>query len=435
MTRPADAGRPRFDIGEIVREHREALEAVQWLSPGQRRVLTDMAQCRTAALGGHLEVCPNGDYERPAYNSCRNRHCPKCQALAQEAWIEERRERLLDVGHFHVVFTVPSQLRSLAKFAPNVVYAALFSAASETLRELADTRLGATLGVTMVLHTWTRELLFHPHVHAIVTAGGLSHDGATWVRCRHKYLFPVRMMGTLLCGKMIDALRKAHRKGSFKGFDEFEDPQGFDALMMRIPSTGWNVHAKAPFAKSQHVLAYLGRYTHRVGIANSRLLDVSSERVTFRTRGDAIASVTPVVFLQRLVQHVLPDRFHKIRHYGLYASGANEKAHVARALLGALPATTPKRRTFAEKLLAITGRDIARCPRTRRKGTRSRRRANRGFFSGGETSARKINSSGIPAVAPERPLHEFTSSMASKEVVHLRGEIVGRPCRAVARRS
>jgi hypothetical protein len=363
MARPADAGRTQFDIGDIVREHREALEARHRLSREQRRVLTDMAQCRTAALGGHLEVCPNGDYERPVYNSCRNRHCPKCQALAQEAWIADRRERLIDVGHFHVVFTVPSQLRSLAKFAPIAVYNALFSGASETLRELADTRLGATLGVTMVLHTWTRELLFHPHLHAIVTAGGLSHDAATWVRCRRNYLFPVRVMGTLLRGKMMDALRKEHQKGSFQGFDDFDDPQGFDALMRRIPRKGWNVYAKAPFDKGQHVLAYLGRYTHRVGIANSRLREVSADRVTFRTRGDAVATVTPIMFLQRLVQHVLPDRFHKIRHYGLYAGGPNENGNVARSLLGALPATNSKSRTLAEKLLDVTGRDISRCPR------------------------------------------------------------------------
>jgi hypothetical protein len=361
MASPAEAGRTRFDIGEIVREHREALEAVQRLSPAQRRVLTNIAQCRTAALGGHLDVCPECDYERPAYNSCRDRHCPKCQALAQEAWIAARSEQLLDVGHFHVVFTVPSQLRPLAKFAPSAVYGALFKAASETLRDLADTKLDATLGVTMVLHTWTRELLFHPHVHAIVTAGGLAHDGATWVP-RPKYLFPVRMMGTLLRGKMMAALRDAYLRGAFTGFGAFEDPQGFDAMLARIPKKGWNVHTKAPFRKSQHVLSYLGRYTHRVGIANSRLIDVGVDRVSFRTRGDAVTTIAPVVFLQRLVQHVLPEGFHKIRHYGLYAGAAHVKRLVSRNLCGPLPARPLETRTLAEVLLDLTGRDIAHCP-------------------------------------------------------------------------
>ena len=184
--RQRPGGRASTSAGR--REHRHALEAAQRLSPAQRRVLTNIAQCRTTALGGHLDVCLECDYERPAYNSCRDRHCPSVRALAQEAWIVARSEQLLDVGHFHVIFTVPSQLRPLAEFAPSAVYNALFKAASRALG-LADTKLDATLGVTMVLHTWTRELLFHPHVHAIVTAGGLAHDGSTWVP-RPKYLFP-----------------------------------------------------------------------------------------------------------------------------------------------------------------------------------------------------------------------------------------------------
>jgi hypothetical protein len=364
MACPAsDAGRPRFDIGEIVREHRAALEAAYRLSREQRRVLTNIAQCRTAALGGHLDVCPRCAYERPAYNSCRDRHCPKCQALAQEEWIAKRREQQLDVGHFHVVFTLPSELRTLAKFAPETVYGALFSAAAETLRELADDRMGATLGTTMVLHTWTRDLRFHPHVHAIVTAGGLTHQTNTWTPVAGKYLFPVQVMGALLRGKMMAALRSHHAKGRFRSFDDFADPQGFDALMIRLASKPWNVYAKEPFRKSQHVLDYLGRYTHRVGIANSRLLDVSAERVTFRTKGDAVASLTPVEFLRRLVQHVLPDRFHKIRHYGLYAGGASDKRARAHSLLHTTAPATAEPLAFAEKLLALTGRDIASCPR------------------------------------------------------------------------
>jgi hypothetical protein len=362
-----DAGRPRFDIAEIVREHRRALEAEHPLSPQQRRVLTHIEQCRTAALGGHLDVCPSCDYERPAYNSCRDRHCPKCQALAQEKWLAERREHMLDVGHFHVVFTLPSELRKLARFRPATIYGALFAAASKTLAELAHGRLDATLGITMVLHTWTRDLRFHPHVHAIVTAGGLALDGARWIPCAGKYLFPVRVMGALLRGKMMASLRRLYAHGRLKGFDDFEDPQGFELLLQRIAKKSWNVYAKPPFRESQHVLDYLGRYTHRVGIANSRLLDVSSTLITFRTKNGAVATLPPVEFLRRFVLHVLPPGFHKIRHFGIYASSMGAERSAAHLLTATdaphadLERSTP--RTLAEKILDITGRDISRCPR------------------------------------------------------------------------
>lgn len=332
------------------------------LSSAQRRVLTDIAQCRTAVLGGHLEACLSCGYEHPAYNSCRNRHCPKCQALAQEEWIAKRSEQMLDVGHFHVVFTLPAELRTLAKFAPSVVYNALFAAAAATLRKLGTEQLGISLGVTMVLHTWTRDLRFHPHVHAIVSAGGLTDDGR-WIARGKRFLFPVRVMGKVFRGKMMHGLRREQAAESFAGFEAFRDPQGFAALMAKIAKPNWNVYAKQPFGKSQHVLSYLGRYTHRVGIANSRLLAVSPEAVTFRTKGDAVVTITPVEFLRRLTQHVLPDGFHKVRHYGLYASGAHAARDAARALLGQSEETHRKRRTAAELLLHVTGRDLSRCPR------------------------------------------------------------------------
>lgn len=360
--RPADAGRTRFDIGDIVRAHRDALDAAHPLGRAQRRVLTDMAQCRTAALGGHLDRCVECDYERPAYNSCRNRHCPKCQALPQEVWIAKRREVMLDVGHFHLVFTLPAQLRPLAKFAPELIYNTLLSASAETLRELAAKNRGVTLGVTTVLHTWTRALEFHPHVHALVTAGGLAHASRSWTRVGGRYLFSIKVMGKLLRGKVMAALRRAHADGRFTGFDAFIDPLGFELLMTKIAKLSWNVYAKAPFKKSQHVLDYLGRYTHRVGIANSRLLAVSDDAVTFRTKGDGVLTLPPVEFLRRFVQHVLPDKFHKIRHYGLYAGGAGAALLVARKLVGGLASPTVRPRTVLELLVALTGLDISRCP-------------------------------------------------------------------------
>ena len=359
---PGPSGTRRFDIADIVRDHRAALESVQRLTRSQKRVLTDIAQCRTEVLGGHLDHCVRCGYEHPSYNSCRNRHCPKCQALVQDKWIEARRARMLDVRHFHVVFTLPAELRPLAAFAPRVVYGALFHAAQRTLLELGQRRFQATLGATLVLHTWTRELGFHPHVHAIVTGGGLSNDGASWKPTPQRFLFPVKAMARVFRGKMLHALHQAYRAEAFRGFHPFDDPEGFTRLMQRAAKPSWNVYAKAPFAKGKHVIAYLGRYTHRVGIANSRLLDVSDKTVTFRTKGKATKTLSPVEFLRRLVQHVLPDGFHKIRHIGLYASAAHETRDTARARLGATK-PSPSTTSWQQRLAELTGRNVELCPR------------------------------------------------------------------------
>jgi hypothetical protein len=363
--RPAPAGRPRFDIADVVRDHRGALEVETCLSLAQRRVLSAIELCRTAALGGHLDVCRSCGDQHPAYNSCRNRHCPKCQALRQEQWIAARAERLLPVRHFHVVFTLPAELRSLAKALPRAVFDALFASASNTLLDLSDSRLGATLGVTMVLHTWTRDLRFHPHVHALVTAGGLAHDRSAWVRTDPKYLIPVEMMGSVFRAKMLDALRRLHREGQLASFDEFRDPEAFDRLMARLARARWVVYAKKPFRRPDHVLRYLGRYTHRVAVSNSRLTAVTADAVTFRTKEGKSATLHPVEFLRRFVQHVLPDGFHKIRHYGLYASAAvTDALPSAHALLP--PVTTPLQppvalSTWRDRLRALTGRDVDHC--------------------------------------------------------------------------
>ena len=222
-----------------------------------------------------------------------------------------------------MVFTLPSELRALGLHAPRELFGALCAAASETLLELGKSRLDARLGVTMVLHTWTRELRFHPHVHALVTAGGLAMDGSRWSPSNRKYLFPVEVMGALLRGKMLAALRVLHARGAFASFADFADPEAFDRLMTKLARPKrWIVYAKQPFARVDHVLKYLGRYTHRVGIANSRLVDVRADAVTFRTKSGKTVTVAPVEFLRRFVQHVLPDGFHKIRHFGLYAGAA-----------------------------------------------------------------------------------------------------------------
>jgi hypothetical protein len=326
----------------------------------------DIERCRTVALGGHLDACRSCGYEQPAYNSCRNRHCPKCQALAQERWIGARSERLLPVRHFHVVFTLPSELRPLARFRPKAIYDALFHAASETLLELGSSRLRATLGVTMVLHTWTRELRLHPHVHAIVTAGGLSLDGERWIDSARRYLFPVAVMRVLLRGKLIARLRDLYRRNAFDGFYDFADPEAFDRLLRTVARHDWVVYVKKPFRRVTHVLAYLGRYTHRVGISNSRLLEVTDEHVTFRTKNGRTTTVKPVEFLRRLTNHVLPPGFVKIRHYGLLAGSCVEtKLALARSLLARAEPTQPSKllpTSWLELLAALSGRDLRRCP-------------------------------------------------------------------------
>lgn len=349
----------RFDFADIVRAHRAQLESVTRLSTRQRRVLTDIAQCRTSALGGHLDQCTTCGHEHPSYNSCRNRHCPKCQALAQERWIDAERARMLDVPHFHVVFTLPSELRPLAAFARRVVFGALFRCAASTLAAFARTRLKATIGATLVLHTWTRKLEWHPHVHALVTGGGLSFDGTQWNAAQRAFLFPVLAMSKVFRAKMIAALRGEYRRERFASFADFHDPEAFSRLTRALAKVKWHLYAKPSFHRGKYVLDYLGRYTHRVGLSNSRLLDVSSKAVTFRTKGAATTTVAPLTLLRRFVQHVLPEGFHKIRHVGLYAS--RPLRTLARTVLGQRPRRR-KKKTWREHLLKLTGRDVSRCP-------------------------------------------------------------------------
>ena len=307
--------RPPFDVGEIVRKHLPTLEGRRRLSPMQKKVMTAISRCRTALLGGHKLVCEHGDYERIAYNSCRDRHCPKCQALAQEKWIAARGQKILGIGHFHVVFTLPAELRALARRHPAAVYQAMLRSVSDTLLELGKSRKGLTFGLTMILHTWTRELAFHPHVHVLVSAGGLALAGDGFIRLKHRYLFPGAMLGKVFRGKVLAALG-AHQKGG--GFPELPET-AYARLVSTVADKDWVVYVKRPFRKSSHVLQYLGRYTHRVGIANSRLVDVTDDHVTFRTKHGRTATLDPVEFIDRLAQHVLPKGFRKIRHTGLYA--------------------------------------------------------------------------------------------------------------------
>ena len=309
--------RPKYRIADIVRGHRQALIQARMLNLGQRRLLGSIAVCRTPALGGKLHQCQACGAEHPVYHSCRKRGCPNCQSLAQERWIAARAARILPVRHVHVTWTLPSELRRLANGHPTDIYNAFFRIVGEILGELGRTWHAVDLGWTLVLHTWKRDLGYHPHIHALVTAGGLSLDGSTFRPVRGGYLFPGEVMGRLLRGKLLDALRSLFAKDAFPELDG----TAFDALMASLARhKSWVVHAEPPFRDATHLLGYLGRYVHRIALSDSRLKAVTPERVTFTTRHGRTASLHPVVFLQRFVQHVLPDRFHKVRHGGLYAS-------------------------------------------------------------------------------------------------------------------
>jgi len=335
---PPSGAPPRFAINAIVRQHGAAFRSTHALSPAQRRVLDDLERCRTPALGSHLYRCQQCAAEVVLHDSCLNRHCPSCQGPAQMRWVEQRTQRLLSTHYFHLVFTLPAQLRPLARRCPQHIFALLFAAAAHTLLTLGHDpkRLGATLGFTLVLHTWKRDLLFHPHVHGIVSGGGLDVSADRWVAAAPHYLFPGKVLGALFRGKFLSGLADLYHAHALD--DARLDPPAFRKLIGSLRTLDWLVYAKRPFGGPAQIVRYLGRYTHRVAISNARLLDVRNDLVTFRTRGDGSCSIPPAEFIRRFLLHVLPDRFVKIRHYGLLAP-ANVNTHLKRAqqLLAAQP--------------------------------------------------------------------------------------------------
>lgn len=331
--------------------------------------------CRTAALGGHVDVCDQCAFERPAYNSCRNRHCPKCQGLAQARWLGKQMERVLPTHYFHVVFTLPHELRALALHNRQRLFDILFEGASRTLLELGhdEQRLGALLGFTAVLHTWTRDLRFHPHVHCIVTGGGLGDDGQWVSRHGGRYLFPVRVLSRLFRGKFIAALSKArdNHELAFSGrCAALIEDDVWDALTDKLYRKEWVVYAKRPFRGAEDIYEYLGRYTHRVGLSNRRLQAIDTRGVTFSTKDGKAVTLPHEEFIRRFLLHVLPAGFVKIRHYGLFAAPNLASQLVrAREALGvcAAPAAEPAIindvPSSADLFRALTGIDLTRCPR------------------------------------------------------------------------
>ena len=364
-----------LEVGDILRAHGEAYRARHPLTPQQGRVLRRLAQCRTAALGGHVDACSDCGFTRISYNSCRDRHCPKCQASKRAAWLETRLERLLPVGYFHVVFTLPALLSPLVLHNQRLLYDLLFRAASATLLTLAadPQRLGAQVGITAILHTWGQNLLFHPHLHCVVTGGGLAPDGQHWVAGRRRYLLPVKVLGKLFRGKFLAGLKKAYQAGQLKltgSVMHLGDRRAFQQLLQQLYSNNWVVYAKRPFGGATQVFRYLGRYSHRVAIANSRLASMEHDRVSFRWKDYSdnhrtkVMTVSAEEFIRRLLLHVLPKGFVRIRHFGLLASvNVATKLQRCRQLLGQETPPGPQpAKCWVDRVLEWTGQDPRRCP-------------------------------------------------------------------------
>jgi hypothetical protein len=364
----------RVELADIFRAHGPAYRQTHSLSRAQRRAMHAIERCRTAALGGHRERCDTCGAERLAYNSCRNRHCPKCQTLAKERWLEARRADLLPVPYFHVVFTLPHALNALAQGNPRRLYALLFQTVAATLTTFGrDPRhLGGDLGVTAILHTWGQNLSQHLHVHCVVTGGALARDGSRWIPAPPGFLFPVRALATVFRGKYLAGLQHAYAAGQLRfagSTAPLAAPAAFTAWLAQLRHHAWVVYAKQPLAGPGQVLDYLGRYTHRVALSNERLVRHADGVVHFRWKdyadGDRLKVMTlqAAEFVRRFLLHIVPDRFVRIRHFGLLANRTRQtKLAQCRQLLAVLPTAVEPPASVAALMLRLTGIDIERCP-------------------------------------------------------------------------
>ena len=368
--------RPALEVADIFRRHGDAFRQThhQHLGRIERRVMAAIEACRTPALGGHVEQCADCGLVRCAYNSCRNRYCPKCQGLARAAWLEARQAELLPVPYFHVVFTLPVPAAEIAFQNKRAVYAILFRAAAEALRDIAaDPRhLGAEIGAVAVLHTWGQSLHHHPHLHCIVPGGGLSPDQTRWIACRPGFFLPVRILSRRFRALFLAQLQVTFAAGELRfsgALAALTEPEAFAARLGAMRGTEWVVYAKPPFAGPEQVLAYLGRYTHRVAIANSRLTQLSGSQVSFTWKDYRHHGKTKVMtlaadeFMRRFLQHTVPDGFHRIRHVGFLANGHRmAKLALCRALLDAPTPEQPQQQPWRDRYRQLTGEAIEVCP-------------------------------------------------------------------------
>ena len=373
--------RPELEVADVFRRYGAAYrqQHAGSLSRGQRRVMSAIELCRTAALGGHLEQCDSCGHQRPAYHSCRNRHCPKCQSLARAKWLQDRQAELLPVEYFHVVFTVPEEIAAIAYQNKEVVYGILFRATAETLRTLAadPKRLGAEIGFLAILHSWGQNLLFHPHLHCVVPGGGISADRQRWIACRPRFFLPVRVLSARFRRLFLEHLQAAFDTGQLRFFASLEhlrDPQAFLHYLAPLRKKKWVVYAKPPFGGPEQVLNYLGRYTHRVAISNNRLLDIDHGKVAFHWKDyrhhDQQKTMTLEAdeFIRRFLLHVLPDGFQRIRHYGFLGHRYRQaRLALARELLGGIlsllgPAPGQTQADYRQLYQELTGKSLRECP-------------------------------------------------------------------------
>jgi hypothetical protein len=354
------------DLADIFRQYGPSYRLAHKLPLNQLRTMDAIERCRTAALGGHIDACEACGHLKISYNSCRNRHCPKCQFLRKEKWLEAREKELLPIPYFHVVFTLPEELNPLALRNQQVLYTILFKAAAETLTECATSRLGVRIGLIAVLHTWGQNLLDHPHLHCIVTGGGLGKG--TWCSSRRRFLFPVKVMSRLFRGKFLSFLTKAYEGGELR-FPGLIAPleKTFKTMLHELYAKEWVVYCKPPFGGPETVVAYLGRYTHRVAISNRRLIGVEDGKVEFFWKDYSdntrkTMSLDAAEFIRRFLLHVLPDGFVKIRYFGLLANGVRKAS--LDACREALGVEKPHERseTWQEHFLRLTGIDVTVCP-------------------------------------------------------------------------
>ena len=395
--------RPRWELADVFRLHGGEYRRSRRLPKSHLKVMHAVEVCRTRYLGGHIERCDSCGHERSAYNSCRNRHCPKCQSLAKARWLEARRRDLLPVGYFHTVFTVPHELNPLALRNKKVVYDILFRAAAETLKEFAARPRrgrGGKLGFTAILHTWDQKLLQHVHLHCVIPGGVLSADRSKWIHSRRKFLFAVKALSRVYRAKFTEKLKAAYYREElcFSGaIASLAVPAVFERMVAKLRTMPWIVYSKPPFASPENVLNYLSRYTHRVAISNHRILSVGNESVTvsYRDRADGDERRTLTLpareFIRRFLLHVLPKSYVRIRHFGFLA-GANRTRDLAccRKLLGLEP-SLPKEQTGTteELVFELTGIDLTACPcchRGKMQSVEEIPRQRLSLFSRGDTS-------------------------------------------------
>jgi Putative transposase/Transposase zinc-binding domain len=370
--------RPSLEVADIFRRygaHYRQTHAAS-LSQAQRRVMRAIEVCRTAALGGHVDQCDTCGHQRIAYNSCADRHCPKCQSLARAQWLEKRRAELLETPYFHVVFTVPQEIAAIAYQNKRVVYNILFRATAETLRTIAadPKHLGAEIGFLAVLHTWGQTLLHHPHLHCVVPGGGIAPDGTRWVACRPGFFLPVRVLSRLFRRLFLAHLEQAYTTGQLQfagALASLHELPAFAAYLAPLRQSEWVVYAKKPFGSAQRVLDYLGRYTHRVALSNNRLVSLDHDQITFRWKDyrqhdkQKLMTLTPMEFIRRFLLHVLPSGLQRIRHFGFLGNRyRHAKLAVCRHLLAMAPSPPIPipRLDYRDRYEQLTGKSLRVCP-------------------------------------------------------------------------